>query len=357
MYRDAEGKTQTAGTFQYRYQALEAADAAEAGGPAPAGEEFTVETYAAHWLAQVTAVRAATRTNYRNPIVNHINPTLGEIPLAELTKDRVRAWVASMETDETVGVATRNHSLKILRMIIKVALEDELVVKDPTVGIKRQKADLKAPRAFLSDDQITDLLESAENLGWLNKPTGGRRVSRPGDGMLRLALLLGIDAGLRWGEIAALDLASVRTVGNRTTLYIHRSTDRKGRVKNTKNDRPRDIPVTTERLRRSLSLMAKQARLAYGEEALLIHRPDGSPVRYEHWQRVLLAGAYTAAGISAMGWHDLRHTYGSRLAEAGVPTKMIATLMGHQEEDVTQIYLHPSATATLAAVVGEALSG
>jgi integrase len=363
LYRNEEGKTRSAGTFQYRYQAQEAADAAEGKiGLADRSEleGLTVLEYGMHWLSQRTALETATRNTYRNAIVNQIGPALGTVPVVELTKTQVRQWVARMEEDPAVGVATRNYSLKVLRMIVKVAIEDDdLVAKDPTGGIKRQTADLKAPRAFLGDEQVEELLESAETLSWLNSPTGGRRVGRPGDGMCRLAILLGVDAGLRWAEIAALNLESVVTVGNRMVLHIHRTTDRKGRIRpTTKNHQARDVPVTTDRLRRALSLRMKQARLEHGLESLVIYRADGSPVRYEHWKRVLLAGAYADAGITvATGWHDLRHTYGSRLAEKGVATKIIATLMGHAEEDITQIYLHPSTTEHLANVVGGALSG
>jgi integrase len=362
LYRDVDGKTKSAGTFQYAYQAQEAADAAEgrAGGGADRSElaELTVLEYAEHWLSQRTAISAATRRGYRGAIVNHIGPALGSVPLVELTKAQVRQWVVSMEDNPKVGAATRNASVKTLRMIYTTAVQDDdLLALDPTRGIKRQKPDLKAPRAFMSDEQISDLLQAAQSL---HQPSVGRlsRATLPPDGMFELAVLLGVDAGLRWEEIAALDIPSIQTVGSRLTLHVHRSSDRKGRVlPTTKNHEARDIPVTTDRLRRALSLRMKQARLEHGPESLLIYRADGSPARYETWKRVLLAGAYAQAGISATGWHDLRHTYGSRLAEKGVATKIIATLMGHQEEDITQIYLHPSTTEHLANVVGGALSG
>lgn len=365
LYRDSEGKTRSAGTFQYAYQAREAADDAEtldrtgvARIDPDNAELVTLLEYAEHWLSQRTAIAAATRSSYRSSVVNQIGPALGSVPLVELTKTQVRQWIVAMEEDPKVGVATRNAALKILRMIYTTAIEeDDLVTKDPTVGVKRQASDLKAPRAFMSDEQITDLLQAAGTLDWLNTPAGGRRVTLPPDGMFELAILLGVDAGLRWEEIAALDIPSIQTVGNRTTLHIHRSSDRKGRIQpTTKNHLARDVPVTTDRLRRALSLRAKQARLEHGPESLLIYRADGSTARYETWKRVLLAGAYAQAGIVATGWHDLRHTYGSRLAEQGVATKIIATLMGHQEEDITQIYLHPSTTEHLATVVGSALS-
>jgi site-specific recombinase XerD len=41
-----------------------------------------------------------------------------------------------------------------------------------------------------------------------------------------------------------------------------------------------------------------------------------------------------------IGWHDLRHTYGSHLAMRGVPLKVIQELMGHATIDMTMRYAH-----------------
>ena len=39
-------------------------------------------------------------------------------------------------------------------------------------------------------------------------------------------------------------------------------------------------------------------------------------------------------------WHDLRHTFASRLAMAGVPIRTLADLMGHTEVQTTTRYAH-----------------
>jgi integrase len=39
--------------------------------------------------------------------------------------------------------------------------------------------------------------------------------------------------------------------------------------------------------------------------------------------------AFRLAGIDNLHWHDLRHTFGTRLAEAGCSAATIADLMGH----------------------------
>ncbi|MBA2502279.1 MAG: site-specific integrase, partial [Pyrinomonadaceae bacterium] len=46
------------------------------------------------------------------------------------------------------------------------------------------------------------------------------------------------------------------------------------------------------------------------------------------------------AGIRNLHWHDLRHTFGTRLAEAGHSEATIAELMGHTDPKTTRRYTH-----------------
>ena len=43
-----------------------------------------------------------------------------------------------------------------------------------------------------------------------------------------------------------------------------------------------------------------------------------------------------AAGVEHAGFHILRHTYGSKLAMAGVPMAVIAEALGHADERITR---------------------
>ena len=50
--------------------------------------------------------------------------------------------------------------------------------------------------------------------------------------------------------------------------------------------------------------------------------------------------AVTLAGIEDFHWHDLRHTFASRLTMLGVPLRQVQTLMGHGSITVTARYSH-----------------
>jgi integrase len=56
------------------------------------------------------------------------------------------------------------------------------------------------------------------------------------------------------------------------------------------------------------------------------------------------------AKIDDLHWHDLRHTFGTRLAEAGFSEATIAELMGHTDPKTTRRYTHATDRAKHAAV-------
>ena len=62
------------------------------------------------------------------------------------------------------------------------------------------------------------------------------------------------------------------------------------------------------------------------------------------------AEACGKAGITDLHWHDLRHTFGTRLAEAGYSEATIAELMGHADRKTTGRYTHGTDRAKREAV-------
>lgn len=56
------------------------------------------------------------------------------------------------------------------------------------------------------------------------------------------------------------------------------------------------------------------------------------------------------AGIEDLRFHDLRHTFASRLVEAGVDIVTIRDLLGHFSVKMTQRYTHPGKSQKVAAV-------
>jgi len=149
-----------------------------------------------------------------------------------------------------------------------------------------------------------------------------------------LMVLLGGDAGLRLGEIVALERRDIDLAARRIT--VQRS-GWLGHVTVPKGGRSRQLPLT-QRLTAGL----KAIRHLRSDRVLSL--TDGSSITRD---RVIKAvrGAQRAAGIE-QGVHILRHTFCSHLAMKGAPAKAIQELAGHADLSTTQRYMHLSPAAT-----------
>jgi integrase len=150
-----------------------------------------------------------------------------------------------------------------------------------------------------------------------------------------LMVLLGGEAGLRLGEIVALEWGDVDLQARRLT--IQRS-DWCGHVTVPKGGRSRRLPMT----QRLTSALKASRHLRSARVLCLL---DGTPITRD---RVIKAirGAQRVAGLRQAGVHVLRHTFCSHLAMKGAPARAIQELAGHADLSTTQRYMHLSPAAT-----------
>jgi integrase len=136
-------------------------------------------------------------------------------------------------------------------------------------------------------------------------------------------VLLGGDAGLRLGEILALEWRDIELAARRLTV---RRSDWLGHVTVPKGGRSRQLPMK-QRLTAAL-----KAGLHLRSDRVLSLR-DGSPMTRD---RVIkgVRGAQRVVGIE-QGVHILRHTFCSHLAMKGAPARGIQELAGHADLSTT----------------------
>jgi integrase len=87
---------------------------------------------------------------------------------------------------------------------------------------------------------------------------------------------------------------------------------------------------------------------------LLLERADGRPWRDSDQQRPL-AAACKAAAISPLSFHELRHTYASRLVMRGAPLAVIAAQLGHADTRMVEKHYGHMAKSYVADTVRAAL--
>ena len=284
----------------------------------PAGSRLTVYAHGAALIDRRSGRLAdATIRNYRTHLAGLVTSGIGDRAMSDLRRSDVERWVTAQVRDGA-GKSTINARLKLLRMAILDARGELLLDHDPAAGVEYLTLDLTADRVLTAAEESALLLACPPPLD--------------------LAAIVALDAGLRWSEVYGLAVdgiagpfLTVRQVNERTTRRIRRYP---------KGHRLRVVPMTA-RLADAIAPAVVEARRRGGADALLFVSSTGGPVSYESWRKYRWTRATTAAGLTpAPGFHALRHTYGTRLAAAGVPRLEIAGLLGHADEETTKRYIH-----------------
>ena len=95
-----------------------------------------------------------------------------------------------------------------------------------------------------------------------------------------------------------------------------------------------------------LDILRRQARPLEGGR---IWRVPNRNSAHNFYQRVFVP-ALKRASIEDFRWHDLRHTFASRLVMAGEDIRTVADLLGHRNIQMTMRYAHLSPGHRLTAV-------
>lgn len=149
--------------------------------------------------------------------------------------------------------------------------------------------------------------------------------------------------GLRLGELLALRWSDVDWAGFALTISRAISAGKETAPKSGKIRRvplPEQAGVALEQLSHRTDFTAP-SELVFCN--VVTGRPlDGSALRRRY------KDAQPVAGVHAMRWHDLRHTYGSLLAASGEELVTIKSAMGHANITTTEVYLHARPATELA---------
>ncbi len=112
--------------------------------------------------------------------------------------------------------------------------------------------------------------------------------------------------------------------------------DFRGRMLNiprTKNEEPVHVPLNVAAV---AAFRVVQAR-GDGKGRVFQSEKTGAPLENgRHW----FDDAVIETGIKNFRWHDLRHTFASRLRMKGAPLEDIADLLGHKSLIMTRRYAH-----------------
>jgi integrase len=142
-------------------------------------------------------------------------------------------------------------------------------------------------------------------------------------------------AGLRQGELIALRRRDLKWLESKIGIRKNQTRKHGERTPKSKASR-RDVPLP-DALAVVLDRLLKASKFQ-ADDALVFGNPEtGEPISPKAIDERLKAAA-KAAGIRAISFHGLRHTFGTQCARAGVPMRTLQQWMGHARISTTEIY-------------------
>jgi len=293
---------------------LQAGTLSAAAGPtvAEAAGEFIADIKAGTFRQKGGHVyKPSTIQGYERDLTAHAVPELGTKRISRLQRPELQRWVDELTTPERSPSTVRNI-VAALRALIGFAELRGWVHVNPCSG-------LRIPAGGKARERIAAPEEAAKLIA----------AMRPTD---RAALGLAVYAGLRLGELLALDVAAVDLDGG--WIHVQRSWD-KGTKQfiPTKSRKPRSVPI----IDRLASLLADHFVLIDHPIEGLLFPSANNPAwptdpgilrrrTHERWKE---------AGLAPLGFHEGRHTFASIGIAAGLNPKTLSTYLGHATITIT----------------------
>lgn len=279
---------------------------------------YTVEDALDEYIENF-AGKSLEKTRY--VIDRYLRPEFQNVEVSNLTTERLRGFLEKIAARPSVYRAKKDGTRK------------ERPVRDDAARVQRANANraftpLRAAlnRAFamgkVSDDRAWRRVKpyakvSAPRIRYFTGPEINRLIEKAPDwfrSLIQAALL----TGARWSELHKVRVRDVDLASGVITFP------------ETKSGRPRFVHLTDEgmQLFRGLCMGKTTDKLVFRNQ----HDRELGP---SHQIRPMNETCL-AAGVEPAGFHILRHTYGSRLAMAGVPMAVIAEALGHADERITR---------------------
>ncbi len=282
---------------------------------------------------KVAGIKAHRQTHI---LIDQLTECFGDKPLMKFTKydlDRYKVWrleqgdrrgeKGKLEAKErnAVKISTANRGLAILKHLLIEAHDAGLIAKNVTKGSKAIDADAETvgTRTLTKADEMR-LLASCDvsikpvtferNTRGLGRKREVTQMIETGNPYLKAIILLGLDAGMRRGEILKLDWHDI-DIDKRVIKILGT---------HTKTQQTRSAPLTKRTKAELLALPN------FGTSGRIFPFNDFK----RSW-----ATALRVATIDGLIFRDLRRTCGTRMELLGIPHAIVQKILGHSPKDVT----------------------
>jgi integrase len=311
---------------------------------------ITFQGMAEEWLSVYGLTdRKMSTVRVRNHEVGHLNNYFGRLKLKDITKKMYQNTLTDLKNEKKLAHNTISGIHGTARMIFKRALEQDLILSDPT-----QFAFIPKDKKTVEDIENTNVqdkyMEKEELKLFLDKAKELNEESYT-------ILFVLAWTGFRAGELLALKWKDVdfeeKTINITKTYYNPTNNTKKFYLLPPKTQGSiRKIIVEDEVLKVLQKHQIKQKMIKlqlgdeYYDEDFVFGRLNPPYFGYPHFiktieNRMEAVLKQLPEIKKHLTPHSLRHTHTSLLAEAGVELLQIMDRLGHTEDETTtQVYLH-----------------
>ncbi|MGH2856427.1 MAG: tyrosine-type recombinase/integrase [Solirubrobacteraceae bacterium] len=284
---------------------------------------------AAEWLRFIEEDRArkpSTLADYSSALRVHLLPAFGERAVESITAEEIERWRRSL-----TGLSNRSKNKLLIQLhgIFRRAQTVWAIPVNPLARVEKHPLRASGDIQVFSPEEVWALVRAAAS---------------EQDGALFLTAAF---TGLRMGELLALRWRDVDFGG--ATVRV-RASYAAGALTTPKSGKVRavrlapDVASALAQLGRREDWLGDDDLVFAGEAGGYV---DGSALRRRY------KIALVRAGLRPLRFHDLRHTFGTRMI-VKADIRRVQEWMGHADIQTTMRYLHYAPRAEDAALVAEA---
>jgi integrase len=255
-------------------------------------------------------------------------PAFGDQPLETITVASIDSWRTALGG---LSPRTKNKLLVVMHGIFRRAQHVWNLPANPTASVEKYRQRSSGDIDVFTPEEVLALVRAA------------------GSEQDAAIYLLAAFTGLRRGELLALRWRDVDFAGSVVRV---RASYAAGQLTTPKSGKVRSVPMAPD-VAAALARLGQRANWV-GDNDLVFPGEagdylDGSALRRRY------TAALARAGLRPLRFHDLRHTFGTRMI-AKADIRRVQEWMGHADVQTTMRYLHYAPRADDAALVAQAFA-
>ena len=224
-------------------------------------------------------------------------------PLADITPRLIAEYKSQLFADELAPASVNRHLATLKKAFNLAVREWEWCQRNPVLSVSMERERNGRDR-------------------WLTIEEESRLLAACAPG-LRDIVQFALGTGMRMGEILSLSWRGV-DLTRRTVMLFH-----------SKNGERRTIPLNQT----VLNIIKERGKVRSLRTDLVFPSQANTPLESGHLRRAFRL-ALKKARIEDFHFHDLRHTFATRLVQAGIELYKVQRLLGHKSPIMTQRYAH-----------------